>query len=499
MKIRNGSLENLEKLNSKYSEFLLEEIDVMSLFGMYNYSNIHFKSDEGILIIHGENGLGKTTLLNLINSFKKGNFNKILEVNFTNFMLKFLPLNHISKSSKDINFILVQIKKEEISKLDITIFEISNNEPRIVIKFPFGKRSSSNSKLDDLFQQINFIRNELAHEVLDSERYHALNQEYQYLIRNASRYELHEKKKSQVKFPEPLSSFLNKFRCHLISSERLDISHYIESRYKPRTKKREKFSSVIGDKRGLLINKITRNFREYLKISQSQDSDLVERIITVIEKTEEFHYDDSEFQKEIEVKLKNFVNKQENYRNAGFDISESVKIDLLSSFQRASKWEEKWKKPILFDLLVDVILADGEEKLAVFDSLYEKIALFKKIINSHLSKNKRLETHNRKGILIRNLNNKKEIAIESLSSGEKHLIVLFFEFIFETAPNTLILIDEPEISLHIDWQIKFIKNLIKLKKSNIEDLKNIRFILSTHSPQIVHDRWDLTRELTLED
>ena len=39
-----------------------------------------------------------------------------------------------------------------------------------------------------------------------------------------------------------------------------------------------------------------------------------------------------------------------------------------------------------------------------------------------------------------------------LSSGELHLFIIFYEIIFNTYKNSLILIDEPELSFHISWQ-----------------------------------------------
>ena len=74
-----------------------------------------------------------------------------------------------------------------------------------------------------------------------------------------------------------------------------------------------------------------------------------------------------------------------------------------------------------------------------------------------------------------------------LSSGEQHEIVLLFELLFETKPNSLILIDEPELSLHVAWQREMLKDL-----QEIADLSDFRAILATHSPQIINDRWDLT-------
>jgi predicted ATP-binding protein involved in virulence len=54
----------------------------------------------------------------------------------------------------------------------------------------------------------------------------------------------------------------------------------------------------------------------------------------------------------------------------------------------------------------------------------------------------------------------------------------------------LILIDEPELSLHVAWQVQFLKDLARVIK-----LSSFDVLLATHSPQIIDTRWDLTVEL----
>ena len=67
---------------------------------------------------------------------------------------------------------------------------------------------------------------------------------------------------------------------------------------------------------------------------------------------------------------------------------------------------------------------------------------------------------------------------------------MLFELLFKVSPNTLVLIDEPEISLHVAWQKEFLNDL-----SKITELENIRVIVATHSPQIINEHWDLTVDL----
>jgi len=84
------------------------------------------------------------------------------------------------------------------------------------------------------------------------------------------------------------------------------------------------------------------------------------------------------------------------------------------------------------------------------------------------------------------------IPVEVLSSGEQHLLALFTMLLFEAAPGSLVLIDEPEISLHAAWQHEFLNDLDK-----VAELINLRFVLATHSQGIINGRWDLVEELGL--
>lgn len=62
--------------------------------------------------------------------------------------------------------------------------------------------------------------------------------------------------------------------------------------------------------------------------------------------------------------------------------------------------------------------------------------------------------------------------------------------LFNVSSNSLILIDEPELSLHVEWQEKFLNDLLEITKINGFDT-----LIATHSPEIINDRWNLTVEL----
>ncbi|WP_068913031.1 AAA family ATPase [Acinetobacter sp. WCHAc010034] len=80
------------------------------------------------------------------------------------------------------------------------------------------------------------------------------------------------------------------------------------------------------------------------------------------------------------------------------------------------------------------------------------------------------------------LENNKTISYDSLSSGERQVIYIFTKVINANENNALILMDEPEISLHLSWQEMLLSEIRKVNK-------NSQIIIVTHSPAIVMNGW----------
>ncbi len=84
------------------------------------------------------------------------------------------------------------------------------------------------------------------------------------------------------------------------------------------------------------------------------------------------------------------------------------------------------------------------------------------------------------------------IPLEMLSSGEKHLLLLLYVMLFEADSGGMVIIDEPEISMHVTWQQRLASLFLSIGRA-----RGLQLVMATHSPQVVHDRWDLTEELVV--
>ena len=69
-----------------------------------------------------------------------------------------------------------------------------------------------------------------------------------------------------------------------------------------------------------------------------------------------------------------------------------------------------------------------------------------------------------------------------LSSGEKQMLIILLTVLVEDQQNYVLFMDEPEISLHVEWQNQLIDLITELNP-------NVQIILATHSPAVIMNGW----------
>ena len=83
-----------------------------------------------------------------------------------------------------------------------------------------------------------------------------------------------------------------------------------------------------------------------------------------------------------------------------------------------------------------------------------------------------------------------ELAPYQLSSGEKQILVILLTVLVEDNEHYVLFMDEPEVSLHIEWQKRLIDLILELNP-------NVQIILTTHSPAVIMNGWiDRVTEVT---
>jgi len=89
----------------------------------------------------------------------------------------------------------------------------------------------------------------------------------------------------------------------------------------------------------------------------------------------------------------------------------------------------------------------------------------------------KIETH------LISLKSRMILTFDNISSGEKNiLITIFFSLSLVDTKKNILIIDEPELSLHPKWQIEYLENI-----SDLFYLNDIKIYIATHSPLILTD------------
>ena len=172
-------------------------------------------------------------------------------------------------------------------------------------------------------------------------------------------------------------------------------------------------------------------------------------------------------------------------------ISEVLKLvqieesDILSFLKESEikdiidKCKKNRNNSLLLKNIISNILPDKNVLLSV--------ARLQKMFNERMSYNKKMEVFENE-IIIRVSPENGYHDINNLSSGEKQFLTLLTCIFIDSTDRSLMLIDEPELSLNINWQSELINLLM-------ENAPETQILLAAHSPAIVDEHVECLREL----
>ena len=82
------------------------------------------------------------------------------------------------------------------------------------------------------------------------------------------------------------------------------------------------------------------------------------------------------------------------------------------------------------------------------------------------------------------------LGFDRLSLGEQHIISQIYTMFFSPMPFQLVLVDEPELSFHLMWQMQYLGNI-----RAVQNMRKCAFLIATHSTQVFEGKFELTTDL----
>jgi hypothetical protein len=449
----------------------LVTIGVQGLLGQFDHE-ITIQPDWNFLILHGPNGVGKTRLLELIAHTFQLRVQRLLQSPFRSATFAFSDGTELSVEKE----LLIHASDSQSKNPDgstgsetVVVYRLSGLTDEVVVWVASSSPTAS-------------VPRTVIHEL---DRYVPVEQvgpdtwEDRRTGEYLSPAEVLERYSEDLPFdvyqdnpiPPHLRQFINEFDVHLIETQRLlAFGDFRRIHTSARTRRLQRTPTVMQFAEDL-THRIRTALARNSRTSQELDRSFPRRVMS---RQPPAHVTDEHIRERYQ--------KQLDLRGRLADIAV---LDPSGELPLPDKELEPWERRVLW-----TYLEDSDRKLATFSDLLSRVNLLREIVNSRfLFKELVIDAERGFRFLSRD-EDRSEIGPSALSSGEQHELVLFYDLLFNVQGNSLVLIDEPEISLHVTWQQEFLNDIQK-----VAALGDLRFIVATHSPQVIHTWWSRTYPL----
>ncbi|MCY7063934.1 AAA family ATPase [Streptococcus oralis] len=434
----------------------LKSLEVIRLHKIYNYS-LQFNQD--ITILYGENGSGKTTILSILEIILTAKIWELFDTNFERITLQGdqdYSISIFRKIDKEKGLYLeIKMSENGIDKFEnifqntINSLEISDKNTSVFldeIHSIYPMISEMEKVFNELYLPINRIPSTFREEKIRVNPFRGYSLSDSANINNALRRAMGLIEKENRIIESRKNRYNQDFKNQILSSS-LDINT-------------DNLSNILKNELIVDTDKIDNLQVEYFKMLDNLDV------------PNEHKKKIGKFLNNYQKKLPNIINSLQLNRSN----SNNQEVDLMTFFFEASEIVRMKK--------VLPIAENLEKRLSDISS---KINNFTSIVNSFFedSMEKKELVYDNFGIPYFKIKGRTEkISLEYLSSGEKQIVILFANLILTNQYlkskifKNIFIADEPEISLHMLWQLKLIPNILKSRKK-------LQIILATHSPEIV--------------
>lgn len=434
------------------------KLKLFEINNLFNQFNVRLPLDEKVNIFLGENGMGKTTILNCLYYVLSGNIEKLNNIIFDAMSLTFIDGEKISINHNDISSYVADY---------------------IYDNFPYRRRG---------------VRFESLFSIKELENINKLIEEGS----NEDELKKYYFKVSDIFGMPPTMA-------------RRELERYILQRYRKNNTTKADFNNVIEFKKKVeeKIDEEILYFPTYRRIEEDMSnlgidiekdrvkSRLIQFGMTDVEKNIETLLQTIKavaitgFAKMTGVLLKQYLNGElsdfENYKieqnkliialaRIGDQIEERDKQRIIELVDNSDIYNHENR--YLLNLIKNLI--DSYERQNMYD---ERVKTFCSICNNYLNGKKYIYDETNVELGIYKDKAKKPIGIQNLSSGEKQIISVFSKLYIENIEKCIILFDEPELSLSIKWQNMFLPDVVNSGKCST-------LIAVTHSPFIFDNEFD---------
>ncbi len=426
----------------------------VTLSGIHKRYSLDIEFNETLNVLHGHNGTGKSTLIHIIANIANCDF----------FRFAYLDFDKICVSYSNGSSITL----EEKEKAEEKIVEISTSNGEV---FEFSKKLALEmTRIDD---------DERGFESISHEAIEHLN----------SFVEKNELKHVKTSYFPAFRTMLEAWASQ--SNSRLHPNHRRSNIKQTTSFARNIFSQFLP----------TINFPSPLDIENNLRNEIREAQISIA------RYESSVFSDSF-VKVFNALLNKPNYEiNTDALLSEISELTSKTNTSKLGDYESNSNTYRQLQALVesshdhDNLATSAASALAVYrDALQERqnyqLRAFKeidkyfKVVNDFLDKKEltyELDKRRRIPKVGLQFPDKTWSSIKVMSSGERQLLTMLYA-VNKMSGNSVVLIDEPELSLHIDWQEDLLERMV-------EQLGERQIIVCTHSPSIAADFEEYMKEV----
>ncbi len=443
----------------------LQRIEVDGLFGIYDHG-IDLNLDDRVTLLHGPNGVGKTTVLRMVDALLRNDFACFKRIPFTRFLLRFedrstleLRTSDLPESTGDAGTLTLTTADgtRNIHQVDLRPSEAESVAARI--RYIEPHHSLPNAWIDVRDGEV-LSESEVLSRFGDP-RGEGWPRPYHFLGLHTPTGD------SPAGGESPwLDAFLESTNAFLIEAQRL-------VRTEPATTSRIRsvrgtfafISSVLECSQDFHV-RLGDTMAEYGRQAQTLDQTFPQRLISATRRLPE---------DELQERMAILVKKTSEFKAIG--ILDETPAHPLDAARLRDMDTTVARAMTLY-------VQDTDHKLDALEDLARRTRLFLDNVNGKF-RNKKIRLDRTTGLVAEDPAGSR-LQLNSLSSGEQHELVLHYDLLFRVRPNTVVLIDEPELSLHVGWQKRFLPDL-----KQIVELSGFDTVVATHSPFIVGDESDL--------